>query len=208
MTEETKDEVKTETVFSSYTDAQKRATEKYRLENREKINEQRKKYYQTRKETDPEFLKYKREKAREYYLKKKENKTIDTEEPKIVEVIVAVELPVLEDTLCDAMESMSLNPVFVDTKETETTIDIIPSSDKVEQKKKRSPGILQKNKIKKQVDTDVKEEIIKMEAILDEVKKEFNEMKEPTPIQTPVSSTASTPIHCIRKQKKKSPGKK
>lgn len=205
MTEETKEEVK-ETVFSSYTDAQKRATEKYRMENREKINEQRKKYYQTRKETDPEFLKYKREKAREYYLKKKENKTEDTQEPKMVETIVAIELPVFEATLSDDMELMTLNPVFVDTKETETSIDIIPPTDKIEQKKKRSPGILLKNKIKKVEDTEIKEEIIIIEAILDEVKQEFNKMKEPLP--TLVSSTVSTPIHCIRIQKKKSPGKK
>ena len=60
--------------YSSYTPAQKKATQKYRLNNKEKINEQRKKYYQNRKEKDPHFLEYKRQKAREYYLKKKENK--------------------------------------------------------------------------------------------------------------------------------------
>ena len=31
--------------YSSYTDAQKRATQKYRNANRDKVNEQRKKYY-------------------------------------------------------------------------------------------------------------------------------------------------------------------
>lgn len=206
MTEETKEEIKTETVFSSYTDAQKRATEKYRQENREKINEQRKKYYQTRKETDPEFLKYKREKAREYYLKKKGLNKEDTEEPKLVEEIVAVELPVLE--LTEALDSMTINPVFEETKETDTTIDIIPATIE-DPKKKRSPGILLKNKKKKSEEEkakeEVKEEMKIMESILDEVQKEvFETLKEPTP----VSSQASTPIHCIRKQKKKSPGKK
>ena len=64
------DNTNTETK-SSYSDAQKRATQKYRANNKEKVNEQRKKYYQHRKETDPSFLEYKRQKAREYYQKKK-----------------------------------------------------------------------------------------------------------------------------------------
>lgn len=59
--------------YSSYTDAQKRATQKYRSNNKDKVNEQRKKYYQQRKESDPNFLEYKRAKAREYYQKKKQN---------------------------------------------------------------------------------------------------------------------------------------
>ena len=176
MTEETKEEVKTETVFSSYTDAQKRATEKYRMENREKINEQRKKYYQTRKETDPEFLKYKREKAREYYLKKKANKTEDTEEPKMVEEIVAVELPIEE--LTEALDSMTMNPVFTETKETETTIDIVPTTID-DPKKKRSPGILLKNKKKKtdeeKAKEEIKDEIKVMQSIIGEVQKELFE---------------------------------
>ena len=45
-------------VASTYTDAQRRATQKYRTENKEKVNEQRKKYYQARKESDPHFLEY------------------------------------------------------------------------------------------------------------------------------------------------------
>jgi len=206
MTEEIKEEVKTETVFSSYTDAQKRATEKYRQENRDKINEQRKKYYQTRKETDPEFLKYKREKAREYYLKKKANKTEDTEEPKLVEEIVAVELPIEE--LTEALDSMTMNPVFTETKETETTIDIIPATVE-DSKKKRSPGILLKNKKKKtdeeKAKEEIKDEIIVMQSIIGEVQKElFETLKEPTPI----ASKSSAPIHCVSKPKKKSSGKK
>lgn len=63
------------TKYSSYTDAQKRATQKYRSNNKDKVNEQRKKYYQQRKESDPSFLEYKRQKAREYYQKKKLTKT-------------------------------------------------------------------------------------------------------------------------------------
>ena len=58
--------------YSSYTQAQKKATQKYREKNKDKVNEQRKKYYQERKDKDPEFLTYKRMKAREYYRRRKE----------------------------------------------------------------------------------------------------------------------------------------
>jgi hypothetical protein len=57
--------------YSSYTPAQKKASQVYRMKNKDKINEQRKKYYQARKEADPAFLEYKRKKAKEYYEKKK-----------------------------------------------------------------------------------------------------------------------------------------
>lgn len=63
------DEIKV--IKSSYTEAQKRATKKYRESNKEKVNEQRKKYYLNRKAKDPKFLEYKRIKAKEYYQKKK-----------------------------------------------------------------------------------------------------------------------------------------
>ena len=67
--------------YSSYTDAQKKATQKYRLENKEKVNLQRKNYYIDRKEKDPTFLDYKRLKAREYYIKRKAiNSMIDKAE--------------------------------------------------------------------------------------------------------------------------------
>jgi hypothetical protein len=60
--------------YSSYTPAQKRATQKYRENNKDKVNEQRKKYYQNRKTRDPDFLEYKRAKAKEYYQLKKQAK--------------------------------------------------------------------------------------------------------------------------------------
>lgn len=69
--EEPKRDVIVEIRYSSYTPAQKRATQKYRNDNKDKVNEQRKKYYQTRKESDPAFLEYKRAKAKEYYVKAK-----------------------------------------------------------------------------------------------------------------------------------------
>jgi len=50
------------------------SNQKYRIANREKINAQRKVYYQTRKESDPKFLEYKRIKSKEYYERKKMKK--------------------------------------------------------------------------------------------------------------------------------------
>lgn len=57
--------------YTTYSESQKRAIKKYRENNKEKLNEQRKKYYQERKAKDPNFLEYKRNKAKEYYAKKK-----------------------------------------------------------------------------------------------------------------------------------------
>jgi len=73
MSEETTTQIK----YSSYTPAQKRASQLYRQKNKDKINEQRKKYYQMRKEKDPDFLEYKRLKAKEYYEKKKLDKVVN-----------------------------------------------------------------------------------------------------------------------------------
>ena len=72
--------------YSSYTPAQKRATQKYRQNNKEKVNEQRKKYYQERKEKDPDFLMYKREKAREYYQRKKAAKDTPVEDTPVEDI--------------------------------------------------------------------------------------------------------------------------
>lgn len=78
--------------YSSYTPAQKRATQKYRQNNKEKVNEQRKKYYKARKEKDPEFLEYKRNKAKEYYQRKKteneiKNDVVMTEEIEQLQIV-------------------------------------------------------------------------------------------------------------------------
>ena len=96
--------------YSSYTPAQKRATQKYRSENRDKVNEQRKRYYQNRKENDPAFIEYKRSKAKEYYQKAKELKQQsaiveprqDAQEPEPIisaiqytEPVPVVDLPVI-----------------------------------------------------------------------------------------------------------------
>jgi hypothetical protein len=84
-------------VYSSYTEAQKRATKKYRELNKEKVNTQRKKYYDDRKAKDPTFLTYKREKAKEYYIKKKGIKSdnqfeVLDEVPEIIEEVKEEEL--------------------------------------------------------------------------------------------------------------------
>lgn len=92
------EEVKTEVKYSSYTPAQKKASQLYRQNNKEKINIQRKRYYQKRKESDPTFLEYKRVKAREYYEKKKLDKVVRPEvipeETKVEEPVVEPETPV------------------------------------------------------------------------------------------------------------------
>lgn len=81
-------------IYSSYTPAQKRATQKYRVNNKDKVNEQRKKYYQARKEKDPNFLEYKRMKAKEYYQKKKLSKAVSVVE--ITPVVEIIPEPVFE----------------------------------------------------------------------------------------------------------------
>ena len=84
-------------VYSSYTEAQKRATKKYRELNKEKVNAQRKKYYDERKAKDPNFLTYKREKAKEYYIRKKGIKSdnqfeVLDEVPEMIEEVKEEEL--------------------------------------------------------------------------------------------------------------------
>lgn len=116
-------------VATTYTDAQRRATQKYRTENKEKVNEQRKKYYQARKESDPHFLEYKKQKAREYYLRKKESissKKADTpedgssilvEEPSLVaDAITAEPEPVADGIVKADLPIMDLPVIPVLTR--------------------------------------------------------------------------------------------
>lgn len=93
-------------------DAQKKATKKYRENNKDKVNQQRKLYYQNRKAKDPNYLLYKRQKAKEYYQKKKNLKVLEeikedfkTAEPiEIIEEVkeepkpLIIEHPVLDET--------------------------------------------------------------------------------------------------------------
>ena len=112
------EEVKTEVKYSSYTPAQKKASQLYRQNNKEKINIQRKRYYQKRKESDPTFLEYKRVKAREYYEKKKLDKVVKPEvtpeEPKIevVDTKGLLKILVPDSPIVEALEKAeSENPV-------------------------------------------------------------------------------------------------
>ena len=112
--------------YSSYTPAQKRATQKYRLKNKDKVNEQRKKYYTDRKEKDPEFLKYKREKAKEYYKRKKASSTDGPllipdehhiDEPLEIEIHLNSLLSVIESPIPVIETSALVEPEIVITSE-------------------------------------------------------------------------------------------
>lgn len=105
-------------VYSSYTQAQKKATTKYRETHKDQVNEQRKKYYEARKAIDPAFLEYKRVKAREYYLKKKELKkelTLvkeflpETIRPNTPIDIVCLETPTPPDIDTESSSSLDLD---------------------------------------------------------------------------------------------------
>jgi len=100
----------TATKYSSYTPAQKRASQIYRLKNKDKINEQRKKYYQTRKESDPKFLEYKRTKAKEYYEKKKLDKVVKSLEVPDV-IMKEKEAEPVEDVVMKDVEPV-INPII------------------------------------------------------------------------------------------------
>jgi hypothetical protein len=103
-------------IYSSYTEAQKRATAKYREANKEKVNAQRKKYYESRKEKDPEFLQYKRDKAKEYYLKKKVSK-VDIIDDTNIE-LVKIDVPSVPEPdeekppLAWSNDEVKVEPVF------------------------------------------------------------------------------------------------
>lgn len=99
--------------YSSYTEAQKKATQKYRNNNRDKVNEQRKKYYKERCESDPNFLEYKRLKAKEYYLRKK-TKVDFIDEPEVpahvieevVNMVVVEPIPIIEEVVVPEVEEV------------------------------------------------------------------------------------------------------
>ena len=121
-----------ETKYSSYTPAQKKASQLYRLKNKEKINEQRKKYYLTRKETDPKFLEYKRTKAKEYYEKKKLDKVVIPEVcPDViteVKVLVVKVDPIITDVIISSpvVDSVIKVPdVVIKKKKVKKTVTVV-----------------------------------------------------------------------------------
>jgi hypothetical protein len=106
------EEIKTEVKYSSYTPAQKKASQLYRQNNKEKINAQRKRYYQKRKESDPTFLEYKRIKAREYYEKKKLDKVVKPlDTPKVVEEVIEVISKEEEKPQPEIIKEVELAPI-------------------------------------------------------------------------------------------------
>jgi hypothetical protein len=129
--------------YSSYTAAQKKASQLYRQKNKEKINEQRKKYYQTKKANDPTFLEYKRIKAKEYYEKKKLDKVVKpeaiSEEPKIEVVDTAGLLKILvpDSPLVNAME-MSMPDILKEAVLAPLPEDVEPKSEEPVKRKRSS----------------------------------------------------------------------
>ena len=102
------------TKYSSYTPAQKRASQLYRQKNKDKINEQRKKYYQMRKAKDPQFLEYKRMKAKEYYEKKKLDKVVipDVKEDEVMKIIDSPPEPLKVIEVVQPIVTQVLPPYF------------------------------------------------------------------------------------------------
>ena len=148
--------------YSSYTPAQKKASQVYRMKNKDKINEQRKKYYQARKASDPMFLEYKRKKAKEYYEKKKLEKATG---------IVATELKTSIKEIKEALEEekkreapVSESPAILEVKTDEK------QPEKVEEEKKEKPK--RTRKVKKLIIDTTKAivEQVKPDVVVEDVK--------------------------------------
>lgn len=130
-TENTKPE-NTEIIESEkkISEAQRKATKKYRENNKEKVNNQRKEYYKNRIASDPEFVEYKRQKAKEYYHRKKallkDKELIETLPP----------LPLVEELKTEEIVEQLLNSEVIKCPE----IEQLPISEVVTQRKRiRSP---------------------------------------------------------------------
>ena len=66
--------------ISSYTESQKRAIKKYQQNNKDKVNQIQKKYYDSHK-NDPIFIEANRRRAKEYYERKKIKKLAEKIKP-------------------------------------------------------------------------------------------------------------------------------
>jgi len=124
-------------VFSTYTEAQKKATKKYRENNKEKVNEQRKKYYENRKAKDPNFLLYKKQKAKEYYAKKKErllklkeieeNKDLTNNVINIEQNMEDIKIEILEtDTKIEQIEPIFPMDILEHIEQLEPIVQTVP----------------------------------------------------------------------------------
>ena len=127
--------------YSSYTPAQKKASQLYRQKNKDKINEQRKKYYQEKKAKDPNFLEYKRIKAKEYYEKKKLDKVVKPEA-----------IPVLEEPKIEVVDTAGLLKVIIPetmlVKALEASETKLPPEIHIEDKPSSPPEDIHKKKKK------------------------------------------------------------
>ena len=152
--------------YSSYTEAQKRASKKYREKNKEKVLEQRKKYYEERKEKDAEFLEKKRAKAREYYLKKKEAKAAEEhiEDDKQVESSVVNVEEVVKPKRGRKKKVEIVEPVKADEPEPGQKDLTIEKKDEEEVKKEKP------KRGRKKKDEEVKVEDVKVEEVKEEPK--------------------------------------
>jgi hypothetical protein len=122
-----------------YTDAQKKATKKYRENNIEKVKAQRKLYYEKRKTRDPGFLEYKRNKAKEYYHIKKIPKTVKEFQDLKEKVVLDTTNELLEDVK-NYFENIidNISPVKeVLNDEPLIDIEILPVVEKPDNKRKR-----------------------------------------------------------------------
>lgn len=172
-------------VASTYTDAQRRATQKYRTENKEKVNEQRKKYYQARKESDPHFLEYKKQKAREYYLRKKEtisSKKADT--PEDGSSILVEEPLLVDDAITSEPEPVADGIVKADLPIME--IPVIPVlTRKPTQRKKKVVVVADTEKPLSDVLKELEDVMLTPVPVLDEKKSRTRRTREKV-VATPV----------------------
>lgn len=172
-------------VASTYTDAQRRATQKYRTENKEKVNEQRKKYYQARKESDPNFLEYKKQKAREYYLRKKEANSLKKADTPEDGSSILVEEPLLVvDAITTEPEPVADGIVKADLPIME--IPVIPVlTRKPSQRKKKAVVVTDTEKPLSDVLKELEDVMLTPVPVLDEKKTRIRRTREKV-VATPV----------------------
>ena len=160
-------EIKPTVIYSSYTEAQKRATQKYRVANKEKVNERRKAYYQQRKTSDPEFLQYKRTKAREYYQRKKSNAEVK-------------ECVSLIDSVCETIKDTNIieSPIIEDVKD--VIEPVIEKVDKPKRKSRKTIKIIEPIIVVEEVKPVIEEEVVIEPIMKTKVKRTKSIKVEPT----------------------------
>ncbi len=175
--------------YSSYTDAQKRATQKYRLNNKDKVNDQRKKYYQFRKESDPQFLEYKRSKAREYYQRKRT--TVDDSERERSTTFTEDDLKVLEELKLSPFVPLELTipePIVLQhpmTVDADDHIEVPAKKTRKPRKVKEAVEIIVDAVIKEATDKEMEELVLSLITPADkEVEPEYVET-----VEVPVKKT-------------------